>query len=50
MREMRAFGAEMYAFHFEMRKAADFHLNLLVSWELVTEGYQGRRMKCTYFK
>ena len=30
---------EMYAFHFEMDKTADFHSNLLVSWELVTEGY-----------
>ena len=26
-------------FHFEMHRTADFHPNLLVSWELVTEGY-----------
>ena len=26
----------------EMHKTADFHWNLLVSWELVTEGYDGR--------
>ena len=25
-----------------MHKTADFHLNLLVSWELLTEGYLGR--------
>ena len=25
-----------------MHKTADFHSNLLISWELVTEGYQGR--------
>ena len=30
-----------------MHKTADFHSNLLVSWELVTEGYQGRPVKCT---
>ena len=35
----------MGAFHFEMDKNADFNSNLLVSWELVTEGYQGRPMK-----
>ena len=34
----------------EMHKTVDFHSNLLVSWELVTEGYQGRPMKCTHFK
>ena len=32
-----------------MHKTADVHSNLLVSWELVTKGYQGRPMKCTYF-
>ena len=25
-----------------MQKTGDFHSNLLESWELVTEGYQGR--------
>ena len=29
-----------------MHKTADFHSNLFVSWELVTEGYQGRPVKC----
>ena len=37
-------------FYFQLHKAADFHSNLLVSWELVTEGYQGRLMKCAKFK
>ena len=40
---MRAFQlemGEMHAFHFEIHKTADFHANLLLSWELVTEGYQ----------
>ena len=35
---------------FEMHKTADLHSKLLVSWELVTEGYQGRPVKCTHFK
>ena len=39
----------MCAFHFEKHKTADFHLNLLVSWKLVTGGYQGRPMKCAHF-
>ena len=30
----------MRTFHFEMHKTTDFHPNLLVSWELVTKGYQ----------
>ena len=36
-------------FYFEMHKTADFHFNLLVSWELVPEDYQGRPMKCAHF-
>ena len=36
-------------FHFAMHKTADFHSNVSVSWELVTEGYQERPMKCTQF-
>ena len=49
---MHAFQLEMHeirAFHFEMYKTVDFHSNLLVSWELMTEGYQGRPMKCVHF-
>ena len=30
-------------------KTADFHSNMLVSWELVTESYHGRSMKCMFF-
>ena len=41
---------EKCTFHFEIHKTADFHSNLLVAWKLVTEGYQGRPMKCAYFK
>ena len=41
---MRAFQLEMR----EMHKTADFRSNLLVSRELVTEGYRGRPMKCTF--
>ena len=37
-------------FHFKMHKTAYFHSNLLVSWELVTEGYQWRPLKCGHFK
>ena len=33
----------MHGFHFEMHKTADFHSNL-------TEGYEGRPMKCVHFK
>ena len=33
-----------------MHKTADFHSNLLGSWELVTEGYQGRHVKCVHFE
>ena len=40
---------EMHAFHFEMHKTADFHLKLLVSWELVTEGHQGRPLNSAHF-
>ena len=47
--EMHTFHLEIHAFHLKcahftlkMHKTADFHSNLLVSWELVTEGYQGR--------
>ena len=36
--------------YFEMHKTADFHSNLLVTWELITEGYQGRPMKYVHFK
>ena len=52
MRKMCAFQLEMreiHAFHLEMNKTAHYHSNLFLSWELVTEGYQGRPMKCTYF-
>ena len=42
--EMRTFPLEMHSFHFEMHRTGDFHSNLLVSWELVTEGYEGRPM------
>ena len=34
--------SEMSTFHLEMHKTADFHSKLLVSWELLAEGYQGR--------
>ena len=33
-----------------MHKTADFHSNLLVSWELVTGGYQGRPVKCVHLE
>ena len=38
--------------HFSLKctKTADLHSNLLVSWELVTGGCQGRPIKCTHFK
>ena len=36
---------EMHTLHFETYKPADFHSNVLVSWELVNEGYQGRSVK-----
>ena len=42
---MHAFELEMRQmreFHFEMLKTYDFQSKLLVSCELVTEGYQGR--------
>ena len=38
IRERHAFQLEMYTFHFKMHKTANFHSNLLVSWELITEG------------
>ena len=41
---------EMHAFHFEVHKTAEFQSNLLASWELMTEAYQGRPMKCAHFK
>ena len=41
---MQAFQLEMH----EMHKIAVFHSNLLVSWELLTEGYQGRPVKCVH--
>ena len=44
---------EMYAFQLEMRemfKTADFHSKLLVSWEVWTEGYQRRPVKCAHLK
>ena len=47
---MCAFQLERHAFRFEMHQTADFHSNLLVSWELVTEGYQGRPVKCAHFQ
>ena len=47
--EMHTFQLKMYTFHFEMHKTADFYSILLVSWELVTEGHQGRPMKCAHF-
>ena len=31
----------------KMHKTVDFHSNLLISWELVTEGCQVRPVKCT---
>ena len=43
---MRTFQLEMR----ELYKTADVHSNLLVSWELVTEGYQGKPVKYTHFK
>ena len=36
----------MHAFHLEMRTIVYFHSNLLVSGELVAEGYQGIPVKC----
>ena len=44
--EMRAVQLEMH----EMHKTGNFHSNLLVSLELVTEGYKGRPVKCKNFK
>ena len=41
---------KMHAIYFEMYKTADFYSNLLVSWKLVTEGYQGRPIKCALFE
>ena len=37
---------EMCGLLLKMHETADFHSNLLVSWELVTGGYQGRPVKC----
>ena len=47
---MWAFHLEMRTFYFEMHKVTYFYSNLLVSWELVTEGYQGRPVKCAHFE
>ena len=47
--EMHAFHLKIHGFHFEMHKTADFHSNLLASWELVTESYQWRPLKYTHF-
>ena len=47
--EISAFHFEVITFHFEMNKTADFHSNLFVSWELVTEDYQDRPVKCVNF-
>ena len=33
-----------------MYKTAAFHSNLLVPWELVTDGYEGRPIKCLHFE
>ena len=41
---------KLHAFHFEMYKTVDTHSNLLVSWELMAEGYQGRPVKCAHFE
>ena len=38
------------AFHFENHKTSDFQSNLLVSWELVTEGHQRRPIKTYKFQ
>ena len=40
----------MKCVHIKIHKTNDFHSNLLVSWELVTEGYQGRPMKYVPFQ
>ena len=40
---------EMHAFRVQMNETTDSHSKLLVSWKLVTEGYQGRPMKCVRF-
>ena len=47
---MHAFQLEMCVFNLEMHETADFHSNLFVSWELVTEGHQGRSVECGYFE
>ena len=49
MCQMCEFELKIHTFQLEMYKTVDFHSNLLVSWELVTEGYQGRPVKCAYF-
>ena len=36
--------------NFKMHKTIDFHSNVLVCWELMTEGYQGRPVKCAHFE
>ena len=50
MCEMHAFQLEMCAFQREMHKTANFHSNMLVSWELEPEGYQRRPVKCVHFE
>ena len=37
---------KMHAVQLIMHITAAFHLNMLVSWELVAGGYQGKSMKC----
>ena len=49
MCEICEFQLEMCAIDFEMHKTTDFRSDLLVFWELVTKGYQGRPMKCMHF-
>ena len=39
--------SEMHAFQLE---TANFHSNMLVSWELEPEGYQRRPVKCVHFE
>ena len=42
-----SYWSEMH-FYFEMHKTTDFHSNLLISWELMTEGCQGIPMRCAH--
>ena len=47
--EMYAFNSKCTYFTLKYAKQLNFHSNLLVSSEMVTEGYQGRPMKCAHF-